>query len=124
VVADDPAEIRIQGHAHSIGWVILPIKVGAFVNVNFVLDTSFPLTRISESTRDILQAFGLITPLSAKVVRIHEMHVGGDVLPEIEARVSNVVSRLGLEAMLGLNFLGAFTEVCFHRPSVALTLRP
>ncbi|HZQ37851.1 MAG TPA: hypothetical protein VFD32_18120 [Dehalococcoidia bacterium] len=59
VVADDPAEIRLQGHAHSNGWVILPIKVGALVNVNFVLDTSFPLTRITESTRVVLQAFGL-----------------------------------------------------------------
>lgn len=122
-MANANAEIQIQGRLHDFGWVILPIKSGPFVEVEFVLDTSYPLTRISEGTFDVLQAFGMLTALTDKSWRIHGLHVQNRALPNIDVRVSRVVSRLGLEAMLGLNFLASFQEVCFHRPSAVLTLR-
>jgi len=77
----------------------------------------------SEQALGASLAFGLITPVSGRTMRIHGLHTEEHALPDIDVRVSQVVSRIGLEAMLGLNFLALFTEVCFQRPSVVLTLR-
>jgi len=122
-VAGANDEITIQGRVHRFGWLVLPIIAGEFLSIAFVLDTSYPITRISTRTHTLLEAFGLITPVSGRTMRIHGLHTEEHALPDIDVRVSQVVSRLGLEAMLGLNFLALFTEVCFQRPSVVLTLR-
>lgn len=56
-VAEVEAEIIIPGRVHDFGWVMVPIRVEPLVRVEFVLDTSYPSTRISEGTYDVLQAF-------------------------------------------------------------------
>ena len=124
-MAEANAEIIIPGRVHDFGWVMVPIRIGPLVLVDFVLDTSYRLFRISEGTHDLLQVFGLITPLAGRTWRIPGPPVGAGKLPDIDVRVSRVVSRLGLgiEAMLELNFLANFEEICFHRPSAMLTLR-
>jgi hypothetical protein len=48
--------------------------------------------------------------------------IGGQAVVDVQSRVSRRVTSLGLDGLLGLDFLGRFTDVHFNVPTMLLTL--
>jgi len=90
-LANGSVDLSIQTWLHPRGWLIVPLRVGSLIALDFVLDTAYPVTRISLSTRDLLEAFGYVTALQGHIYRLREMRVEGHTLAELEVRASRPV---------------------------------
>jgi hypothetical protein len=73
--------------------------------------------------RDELLAAGLLQPRpGTDIYHITDLSVDGQPLPDLEARASRTVSRLGLDGLIGLDFLLHFEHIHFHVPTLHLIL--
>ena len=88
------------------------------------INTGLPVTVVSPGTRDALIATRV---LSATTTRGHHRLTGltaeGQRLPDLEARVLPRLSRLGVNGMVGLDFLFHFEHVHLHVPTLHLVLQ-
>lgn len=87
-LADGSADLAIQTWIHPWGWLIVPIRIGSIISLDFVLDTAYPITRISHPTRDLLEAFGYLSTPKGRIYRLRGMRVQRQELPELEVRAS------------------------------------
>jgi len=103
-------------------WVIIPITRPDGDDLPMVLDTGVFLSGISESTREELSRRGLLETVDARRFRLRGLTVQGQPIPDLMVRVSPRVTEVGAAGVLGLDFLGQFTDVHFHVPTMRLTL--
>lgn len=87
-----------------------------------MLNTGRPYSALSRTTCATLAALGQVTPVAGSRCLIHSARLGTTTLLNIPMRLSAGPALIGLEGMLGLDFLERFAEVRFHFPSLRLTL--
>jgi hypothetical protein len=116
-------DLVIQTALHPRGWwVMVPVEVAGLVTVELVLDTGSLLSGISEPTREMLASRGLLSPAGERRFLLRNLSIQGQALPDVIVRVSRRVTQTGARGVLGLDFLGQFTDIHFHVPSMRLTL--
>ena len=92
------------------------------MTVKMVLDTGAPFSSVSESTRDTLVDLGLLSASGGRRWVLRKLRIDQQGVADLTVRLSRRVSDVGAEGVLGLDFLGRFTEIHFHVPSMRLTL--
>jgi hypothetical protein len=92
--------------------------------LTMAINSGLPATVISPSTRDALIATRvLLATNSSGSYRLTGLAAEGQRLPDLEARVVPRLSRLGVNGMVGLDFLFHFEHVHFHVPTLRLILQ-
>jgi hypothetical protein len=119
------AEIAVQCRRHPRGWVVVPLQLplqpGAFLSFEPILNTGRPRSVISPNTERSLSALGLLEPIGARQYRIPGLHVDGDRLPDMIVRASAGPALLGLDGMLGWDYLRQFDEVRIEPRTLRVT---
>jgi len=87
-----------------------------------MLNTSRLQTVVSPRVRDDLLAVGLLRQDSPRVYRLSGTRIAGEPLPDLAVRASPGPAVLGVEGMLGLDFLNQFGRVCLENDTLRLTL--
>lgn len=101
--------------------MLIPIDIGAR-SFDMVLDTGSPLSSISEDMyRILLETAGIGTVAGNGYVLRHPM-IQGQRIDDLPVRLSRRVTRVGADGVLGIDFLGRFTEIHVHVPTLRLTL--
>ena len=103
-------------------WVIVPLEVAGAVTIEMVLDTGSFLSGISEGTREMLVRLGLLEADATPPYVLRNVAVQGQPLTDLRVRLSRRVAQVGAQGVLGLDFLGQFTDIHFHVPTMRLTL--
>jgi hypothetical protein len=116
-------DLVVQTILHPRGWwVMVPIEVAGAVTLELVLDTGSLLSGISEPTREMLAARGLLSQAGERRFLLRDLTIQGQPAPDLVVRVSRRVTQAGARGVLGLDFLGKFRDIHFHVPSMRLTL--
>ena len=118
-------DISIQTRLHPQGYgVIFPILVQHLQRLTMILDTGIPVSIISPQARDDLRSSGLWPdPAGRQAGRLTGVQAQGQPLPDLDVRVSARLARLGVDGMLGLDFLLHFEHIHFHVPTLHLILQ-
>ena len=118
----DGGELLIELQLHPRRWwLLVPMEVGEHT-VRMVLDTGSPLSSISEDTYDALSDTDRIARVGRDTYLLRAPTIQEQTIADLRVRISRRVSRVGADGALGLDFLGRFTDVHFHVPSLRLTL--
>ena len=116
-------ELSVQAHLHpKRWWILIPLEVGN-LSLDMVLDTGSPPSSISQATYDKLAEAETIDHVGGRTYVLRKPRIAGQVIPNLEVRLSRRVSQVGADGVLGLDFLGRYTDIHFHVPSLRLTLR-
>ncbi len=87
-----------------------------------VLDIGSPFSSIGESTREQLERNGLLEETGERRYMLRGVVIQGQPIADLEVRLSRRVTQVRAMGVLGLDFLGRFTDIHFHVPSMRLTL--
>ena len=104
-------------------WILISIQVGQVDSIDFVLDTGSAFNAISQATYLRLAEHALLRRVPPRFYLLQGAQVAGTPLPDPRVVVSSRVTRVGADALLGLDFLMRFTDIHFHVPTMRLTLR-
>jgi hypothetical protein len=88
-----------------------------------VLDTGSPFSSTSDTTRDRLVEAGIMPASEGRRFVLGDVRIGGQRIDDLVVRPSRRVTDVGAEGVLGLDFLGRFTDIHFHVPTMRLTLQ-
>ena len=120
---DDGRELSIQTRLHPrLWWILIPVSVGGQA-FDMVLDSGSPLSTVSAETYRRLADAGSIRHIGGRRFALTRPLLNGQPLLDFEVRISRRVTRVGADGVLGLDFLGRFTDIHFHVPSLRLTLK-
>ena len=121
-VPGEGGELSVQAHFHPrLWWVLVSLEVGG-QSIDMVLDTGSPLSSISQATYDKLSGTGAIERLSGNRYLLRRPVIDGQDIRDLIVRLSRRVTQVGADGVLGLDFLGHYTDIHFHVPSLRLTL--
>lgn len=116
-------ELVIQTVLHPTRiWITVPLTIAGRSTLDMVLDTGSPATSISEPTLKHLQGLGLVSTSDAPSYVLRGLTIQGQAIPDMRVRVSARATQVGADGLLGITFLGRFTDVHFHVPTGRLTL--
>jgi hypothetical protein len=120
-------EIVVQALEHPRGWIMLrfrlALELGIFLRMSFMLNTGRPLTVISARTVAFLASLDMAEQLDSRRYRIRAPRTDdGDPLPDIIARLSAGPALLGVDGMLGWDYLLQFAEVRITPDDLSFTL--
>lgn len=117
-------EISVRADLHPSGnWITVPISVAGLISLAMVLDTGSAVSAISPAAKDVLGARGLVLPRGdGDGLLLTQLTVQGQALPDLVVRVLPRLARLGIDGLVGLDFLRAFERVSFHVPTLRLVL--
>jgi hypothetical protein len=90
--------------------------------IKMVLDTGSLLSAISEPTRQTLVAKGILDASSARLFVLRDVTIQDQQISDLTVRLSPRVTQVGAAGILGLDFLGRFSDIHFHVPTMRLTL--
>jgi hypothetical protein len=122
-VARSADRIVIETHVHeSTGLIVAPVRVGAFFDLELVLNTGYLVSSIGPGARDSLLALGHLGHISGRYYRLHDISVGGVALSPLDMRLNATIARLDIEAIMGLNFLNQFREIRFDTQTREMSL--
>jgi hypothetical protein len=107
---------------HPRGWLMVPVTVCGVWNGDFILNTFRPRSTVSAMTATVLNGFACMGHQGGRDYVLRGLMIGGGRLPDLEAQVSAAATLLGVEGMLGLNFLRQFARVEFDVDERVLTL--
>lgn len=119
-----PGEIAIQARLHPSGrWITIPVDISRVYPISAVLDTGAPVSAISPGVEQELSRRGLLQPGSLpRRFGLSELSSQDQELPDLEVAVINRLERLGVDGLLGLDFLTKFEHIHFHTRSLQLVL--
>jgi hypothetical protein len=117
-------ELSVQTYSHPTGLIAIPAVVDGFYPLDMILNTGYPVSLLSPTTRDVLQSLGYVDQIDARFYRLKNLTLGGRPAPAVDVRVNASIARLGIEGAFGLNFLSLFSVVHFDVRSWVLTLTP
>lgn len=120
-------EIRIRTilHPNPLGrWISFPVIVAGSHDLLMVLDPGSPVSAISPQTREDLSRLNLPRPTSHPRYehRLAQLVVQGQPLPEFDVRVLRKLSRLGVDGLIGLDFLAQFFAIRYYVGTMELVL--
>ena len=104
-------------------WVAVPLVVGLDERVLAVLDTGAPQSAVSPRIEARLLDLGLLGPSPIpRRYRLAGLTAQGRELPEIEVGVIRRLDLIGVDGLLGLDFLRKFRRLHFDMHTLVLTL--
>jgi hypothetical protein len=119
-----PGDIALQTKLHESGrWITIPLFVKEIYSFTAVLDTGAPVSAISPQIAADMQLRDLLQP--SPIPRRHRMtglSSQGYSLPDLDIAVLNRLARIGVDGLLGLDFLMHFEHIHFHTRSLRLEL--
>jgi len=116
------AELQITTYLDRHWWVIVPVEVAGVEVIEMVLDTGSPFSSVSEDTRRDLEAKGLLEKRDERRYVLRDLRVQGQRIPDLNLRMSRRATQVGAAGILGIDFLGQYTDIHFHVPTMRLTL--
>jgi hypothetical protein len=121
-----PGEIAIQTEVHPSGrWITIPLIIGESHDISAVLDTGAPVSAISPRVEHRLLSSGLLGASALpRRYRLRNITADRQPLPDLDIAVIRRLDRLGVDGLLGLDFLTHFERVHFHTRSLLLVLEP
>jgi hypothetical protein len=124
----DEISVRVRLHKTKF-WLLVPIELYRYRGLlRLVLDTGTPQTGISASLLSELQARGLAPPsgirFGSQLFLLERISIEGQPISDFEVQISPSATRLGIDGILGLDFLAQFRRVCFDVDDMRLTLTP
>lgn len=123
ILTSIPRELSFVVDVHPINrWLLVPLDFPGDIQVMMVLDTGSAISAISDQTCDKLAGAGLIGAPQAGVYMLPNPRIYDTPIADVRVRVSNRVSVVRAEGLLGLDFLQRFEQVHFHVPTLRLTL--
>jgi len=117
-------ELVIQTRSDPRGLILVPFKVGDLYELPLVLNTGYVTSCISVGVRDVLSALGHLRQTGRNAYLLDDLSFEGHSVAALEVRVNRAVGLIGLEGILGLNFLNRYRTVCFDVDALRLTLTP
>ena len=119
-------ELTIQARRHPHGWLMIPVALpllpGAFWELRLMLNSGRPQSALNARLGAVLAAAGAVERFGGTAYRLNRPTVQGQALPPLVLRVSAGPGLLGLDGMLGLDFLDQFAEVQLDMRALRLTL--
>jgi hypothetical protein len=93
-----------------------------------VLDTGSPVNSLSKPIATQLLERGVIKSTGASyarspIYRVSGAQIQGQVLPDLDVHVSYRATLIGIDGILGLDFLRNFRHIALDVPRLQLTLR-
>jgi hypothetical protein len=117
------SEIIVDTELHRTRWwILIPVTVMGQETIMMVLDTGSLLSAISEPTRQTLVAKGILDASSARLFVLRDVTIQDQQISDLTVRLSPRVTQVGAAGILGLDFLGRFSDIHFHVPTMRLTL--
>jgi hypothetical protein len=116
------ARISVTTHNHPRGWIMVPVSICGVWRGHFMLNTFTPISGVSERTASVLEAFQCLGSVTGREHELRGLVIGGERLPNLVVRVSRAATILGVEGMLGLNFLNQFARIGYDAAERVLTL--
>jgi hypothetical protein len=117
-------QIDIQAEIHPAGrWVTIPIVVDGSYALSPVLDTGSPVSAISPRIQQELENRRLLGPSAIpRRYLLSEIAAQSQSLPDLDVAVLPRLDRIGVDGLLGLDFLTQFESIHFHTRSLRLVL--
>jgi hypothetical protein len=118
-------EVTVQAELHASGlWITLPVTIARDLTLSMVFDTGSPVSAISPETKVDLEGRGLLRGADRPgTYRLSDLTADGQLLPDLEVRVMARLTRLQIDGLMGLDYLGNFEWAHFHIPTLLLTLQ-
>jgi len=109
-------EVDVQALEHPRGWIMLRLRLAVepriFLRMTFMLNTGRPQSLIGAKTVAFLASLDMAEQLDGRRFRIRAPRTDDDeLLPDITVRLSAGPTLLGVDGMLGWDYLLQFTEV-------------
>jgi hypothetical protein len=104
-------------------WLTVPLHLAGQFTLDMVLDTGSPLSGISYLTRDVLARQDLLVPVGPRRYLLRDLTIENQPIPDLVVRLSQRASAVGIDGMLGLDFLNRFSDIHLNVPTLWLTLR-
>ena len=120
-MASSESKLIVQTRDHPIGLIVVPFAVGEFYNLLLILNTGFVISALTPGVRDSLEALGHLQHTAGRFYQLHDLRLGGRPVPPLTVRVNIAIATLGVEGIVGLNFLNQFREIHFDVESRVLT---
>jgi hypothetical protein len=122
-------EITIQArfHVNPLGrWITFTITSAGRFDLAMVLDSGAPISALNPVVAAELTDLGLLArPRSRRYEhRLTALTVSGQPLADLDLRILPRLTELGIDGLLGLDFLAQFIWVRFHVPALRLFLEP
>ena len=105
-------------------YILVPVRVADNLIVDFVLDTGAPLTSMSQRLYTRLQAAGYLSHIATNRYILSPASIAGENVAPLNIRGSKFLASVGVDGVLGLDFLARYTEVHFNVRTRLLTLTP
>lgn len=116
-------EVRLSVHPRQ-RWLLVPAEfAGTSINLSMVLDSGSALCSVSAETAESLLGAGVATPRPLGMLTLRGFTLNRTEFEDVRVRVSRRLTEVGADALLGLDFLGRFKEVCIDVPTLVLRLR-
>jgi hypothetical protein len=118
------------------GWLVFPISYGAHVTLNAAFALTKPRSLVSRSAqRDIatvqrfLQQRGpdylLMTTVQADLAyTLSGFRIEGQLIGDLDVRVSGALARTPFDILLGLDFIKRFGLICYNPHTSQISLEP
>ena len=111
---------------HPRGWLVVRLSVpmvrDSLIDLYLMLNTGRPHSALSVPIYRMLDALGHLRPSGGTGVVMRNARLGRVAMPDIPMRLSAGPALLGLEGMLGLDFLALFAEARLDVRAPHLTL--
>jgi hypothetical protein len=111
------------GDPHAERGTVIRLEVGPDVVFDMLPNPNSSRTVIRPSSFEDLVRRGLAPADEPRRVMLRQLSIAGQPVPDLEARVSAAVGRLGFDGMLGFDFFARFDEVVWRPHTGHLTLR-
>jgi hypothetical protein len=118
--------ISIQTYLHPNPkgtWITFVVSVAERTDVNLVLDPGSPVSVISPRTSQELHRLGLLPRGSRpRYYRLTSLTVDSQPFPDLDVRILPRLDDLGIDGLVGLDFLRRFAAIHFYVPTMQLVL--
>lgn len=103
-------------------WIMVDVEVGPTKTVlAMVLDSGSPVSGLSSRSIANLADAGLIETGGRRSYVLRQLRVLDQAIPDLVVRQSRRAEQVGVDGILGLDFLWRFEDVHFHVPTMRLT---
>lgn len=121
-MSEQGLEYSVQTLRHARGWIVVPVVAGGMFTIRFVLNTGYLISAVNSRAQAVLAVMGLLDPIGGRLHSLRNLTLAEQPLPDLEVRATPALGLIGVEGILGLNFLRQFDDVHFNLPSRRLTL--
>jgi hypothetical protein len=116
-------KLTVTARIHDSGlWIVVPLSIDSGEIIYPVLDTGSPVSAISPRIRSNLASRGRLIPAGGNRYLLSHLTLHGQTIPDLRVGVLSRLDRIGVDAILGLDFLFQFEEIAFNTRTMTLTL--